>query len=151
MDWTVVVLVRPLSMMVVGTSVTMGMSEVVKLGWLGEPEVMGAPVGAGAEELDQGKVLLGRTGALLEMCSLIRDEAMLEASETGQTVVYRGTVWVTTAVVLADSGRLAISVCLAGQLVTVGAQLMMVETWVTLTVRVVSEAVSLRARRFQWK
>lgn len=53
---------------------------------------------------------------------------MLDASATGQTVVASTMVSVTTTVALADSGRLPRPVWLrrAGQLVTVGAQLMTV-------------------------
>lgn len=74
-----------------------------------------------------------------------REEEMLEACSTGQTVVARTTVSVTTTVVLADSGRLPMAVWLvrAGQLVTVGAQLMMVWTEVAMTVSVVGAAALL--------
>lgn len=76
------------------------------------------------------------------------------ASETGHTVVVRATVWVTTAVVFWDSGRVAMSDSLAGQSVTVGAQLVMVATSVVITVMVVSVSpgrVVLSRRKCQWR
>lgn len=70
------------------------------------------------------------------------DEEIDEALVTGQTVVVRSMTLVTRIVDTAPDGsevRAAVSLA-AGHLVTVGAQEMIVETEVTLTVRVVKPA-----------
>lgn len=68
------------------------------------------------------------------LCSFTTEEEMLEASVTGHTVVVRTTVSVTRTVVRSFSGM---AVGLAGQLVTVGAQLVIVRISVAMTVIVV--------------
>jgi hypothetical protein len=87
--------------------------------------------------------------------SEMMDEEIAGASEIGQTVSVRMTVLVTTKVDLSDSGRVAMSVGSAGQLVTVGAQLVMVLVWVAMTVSVVmpaaSVAVELSRRKWKWR
>lgn len=61
----------------------------------------------------------------VEALAMTEDE-ILGTSDTGQTVVVRTMVSVTTMVVFCDSGRVAMPVGWAGQLVTVGAQLVIV-------------------------
>jgi hypothetical protein len=72
-------------------------------------------------------------------------EEMELASETGQMVVVRATVSVTVITDWALVGRVAMSVGLAGQLVTVAAHEVMVRMVVVTTVRVVRLAGSVGA------
>lgn len=98
------------------------------------------------------------TGALVGMGSWVEalemmEAEMLEASLTGHTVVDRTKVLVTTTVAFSDSGSEAMAVLSAGQLVTVGAQLVMVWIWVAMTVRVVccAELVVLALGKWIWR
>lgn len=100
----------------------------------GEPPALAGVVTAGAEPVMVDPVMRPEEWAAW------REEEMLEACSMGQTVVASTTVSVTTTVVLADSGRLAMAVWRAGQLVTLGAQLMTVWTEVARTVSVVAAA-----------
>jgi hypothetical protein len=79
------------------------------------------------------------------------EDEILGTSDTGQTVSVRMMVSVTTMVVFWDSGRLAMPVAWAGQLVTVGAQLVMVCTRVVLTVNVVRFSVAVALPRGKCK
>lgn len=90
---------------------------------------VGVTVGARAEEAEPMGVA--------ELCFSMTEEEMALASLTGQIVVVRSIVSVTVWTWRALSGMADISGLPAGQLVTVGAQLMMVEVRVVWTVRVV--------------
>lgn len=108
----------------------------------------GAPPAGGAPPAWAGVVTAGAEAVMVdpvmrpEEWAAWREEEILEACSTGQTVVASTMVSVTTTVVRADSGRLPMAVALvrAGQFVTVAAQLMTVCTEVAMTVSVVGAA-----------